>query len=226
MLKYILIGSALISGCGAEPNAAQLAPACTLSPEIGPCRALIPKYYFDQKSQSCQQFGWGGCRGQVPFDTKQDCLSQCTTTSKITVLDILKKSQSTWLQLKAQHENNYNYSRVFSSWVGFGHKTTISVVKDKVTRREYQAWGNENNNTLHWQEDTNTLNSHPEGASSSTMDQLYQQCALILENNDKPENKITLNFDQQGILAHCLFTPNNCADDCSQGISISDFRFL
>jgi len=226
MVKYVFICTALISGCGAEPNAAQLAPACTLSPEIGHCRALIPKYYFDQQSQSCQQFGWGGCGGQVPFDNKADCLSQCTTTSKIAALDTLKKSQSTWFQLKAQHENSYQYSRIFSSWAGFGHKTTISVIQGKVVKREYQAWGRQIDNTVHWQEESNNLDSHSEGASSSTMDQLYQQCGLILENNDKPENKITLNFDPQGILAHCLYTPNNCADDCSQGISISNFRFL
>lgn len=46
---------------------------CQLTPEIGPCYALIPKYYFDQASGECKEFSWGGCEGKVPFDTLEAC---------------------------------------------------------------------------------------------------------------------------------------------------------
>ena len=47
--------------------------ACALEPEVGPCEALIPKFYFDTVSCSCKSFDWGGCDGVVPFDTMEAC---------------------------------------------------------------------------------------------------------------------------------------------------------
>ncbi len=46
---------------------------CSLAPEIGPCFALITKYYFDSEENRCKQFDWGGCDGVVPFDTMEEC---------------------------------------------------------------------------------------------------------------------------------------------------------
>ena len=54
--------------CGAEPN-------------IGPCFAAIPAYYFNQDSGSCEEFTWGGCGGTVPFETLQECENACETNS-------------------------------------------------------------------------------------------------------------------------------------------------
>ena len=54
--------------CGAEPN-------------IGPCFAAIPAYYFNQANGSCEEFTWGGCGGTVPFETLQECENACETNS-------------------------------------------------------------------------------------------------------------------------------------------------
>lgn len=48
---------------------------CTLIPDPGMCMAAIPKYYFDQTTQQCTMFVWGGCGGIVPFDTLEECES-------------------------------------------------------------------------------------------------------------------------------------------------------
>ena len=50
---------------------------CELKPDPGPCRAWISKYYFDQKTQKCKEFGWGGCNGTVPFETLNECMNAC-----------------------------------------------------------------------------------------------------------------------------------------------------
>jgi len=50
---------------------------CGLAPDTGMCRAYIPKYYFDETSNSCQKFIWGGCGGTVPFETMESCMQQC-----------------------------------------------------------------------------------------------------------------------------------------------------
>ena len=46
---------------------------CSEKPEAGPCEALITKYYFDKDSGKCKEFTWGGCDGNVPNDTMEEC---------------------------------------------------------------------------------------------------------------------------------------------------------
>uniref|UniRef100_A0A671T6C4 Tissue factor pathway inhibitor n=1 Tax=Sinocyclocheilus anshuiensis TaxID=1608454 RepID=A0A671T6C4_9TELE len=38
---------------------------CHLEDEPGPCRGLVPRYYFDYKSQECKRFFYGGCFGNA-----------------------------------------------------------------------------------------------------------------------------------------------------------------
>ena len=51
--------------------------SCVLEPDPGFCKANIPKYYFDETTNSCQEFVWGGCNGVVPFETLSACQQQC-----------------------------------------------------------------------------------------------------------------------------------------------------
>ena len=50
---------------------------CELEPDPGPCEAAIPAYYFNQETQSCAEFTYGGCAGVVPFWTLEECESEC-----------------------------------------------------------------------------------------------------------------------------------------------------
>ena len=51
---------------------------CELEPDPGLCKAYFPKYYFDDETQTCQEFIYGGCGGVVPFDIMEDCTQQCS----------------------------------------------------------------------------------------------------------------------------------------------------
>ena len=51
--------------------------ACHYIPNAGICLAAIPKYYNDQEENQCMEFIWGGCGGLVPFETLEDCESNC-----------------------------------------------------------------------------------------------------------------------------------------------------
>ena len=46
---------------------------CELTPDPGPCKAAIPKYYYDLESKECKTFTWGGCGGTVPFESLEEC---------------------------------------------------------------------------------------------------------------------------------------------------------
>ena len=50
---------------------------CELEPDPGFCKANMPRYYFDETSNSCQEFVWGDCNGVVPFETLAACQQQC-----------------------------------------------------------------------------------------------------------------------------------------------------
>jgi|GEM_PF-727282 len=56
-----------------EMNVCNKPEACTLSPDPGPCEAYIPKYFYNQETEQCEEFIWGGCDGVVPFDTMEEC---------------------------------------------------------------------------------------------------------------------------------------------------------
>ena len=53
--------------------------ACTLpGPIVGPCEALIERWYYDKASNSCQAFTYGGCDGnENNFETLEECESLC-----------------------------------------------------------------------------------------------------------------------------------------------------
>jgi len=50
---------------------------CYLEPNTGPCFGYVPMYYFNQDTQSCETFIWGGCAGVVPFESYQECVDVC-----------------------------------------------------------------------------------------------------------------------------------------------------
>ncbi|XP_048244547.1 tissue factor pathway inhibitor 2-like [Haliotis rufescens] len=51
---------------------------CQLTRELGPCRALMPRYFYNQATRRCQQFYYGGCQGNGNnFKTRGDCVATC-----------------------------------------------------------------------------------------------------------------------------------------------------
>ena len=39
------------------------ADICKIEKEVGPCRDLVERFYFDSQMGTCQQFYFGGCEG-------------------------------------------------------------------------------------------------------------------------------------------------------------------
>ncbi|XP_055944317.1 zonadhesin-like [Argiope bruennichi] len=54
---------------------------CSKPPITGPCRASIPRYYYDPKTDKCSKFIYGGCRGNKNnFKTEEECYEKCGAT--------------------------------------------------------------------------------------------------------------------------------------------------
>uniref|UniRef100_A0A671X806 Amyloid-beta A4 protein n=1 Tax=Sparus aurata TaxID=8175 RepID=A0A671X806_SPAAU len=65
---------------------------CWANAETGPCRAMLPRWYFDRQEGRCAQFIYGGCGGnRNNFESEEYCLSVCSSVSnKSLLLPVMK----------------------------------------------------------------------------------------------------------------------------------------
>jgi hypothetical protein len=51
---------------------------CILAPDVGPCKRLLKRWYWNSTANSCKLFTYGGCEGNLNrFDTKLECTTLC-----------------------------------------------------------------------------------------------------------------------------------------------------
>ncbi|XP_008122564.2 eppin [Anolis carolinensis] len=51
---------------------------CRLPPVTGPCKAAMPRFYYNWGSKRCEKFIYGGCYGNLNrFETKEECERAC-----------------------------------------------------------------------------------------------------------------------------------------------------
>ena len=55
----------------------ELPDECYLEPDPGPCLMYMLMYYFNQDTQTCETFVYGGCGGLIPFESLGECQSAC-----------------------------------------------------------------------------------------------------------------------------------------------------
>ncbi|VDN99948.1 unnamed protein product [Rodentolepis nana] len=54
-------------------------PICGLPREVGPCRSMLKRWYFDVASGKCTDFIYGGCQGNDNnFETEDECENVCS----------------------------------------------------------------------------------------------------------------------------------------------------
>ena len=60
-----------------------LSDICVLDPDVGPCDAVVPRYYYNPQTLRCEEFIWGGCGGNDNnFATKAECKETCPDCSQ------------------------------------------------------------------------------------------------------------------------------------------------
>ncbi|CAG5131351.1 unnamed protein product, partial [Candidula unifasciata] len=56
---------------------------CSLKPEVGKCKAQIPRLYYDTESNTCKEFIYGGCEGNSNnFGTVEECDKACVSMTR------------------------------------------------------------------------------------------------------------------------------------------------
>jgi len=68
------------------------ASVCSQAKDMGPCRATMLRWYYDQESKKCQEFTYGGCAGNDNnFISQHKCQERCV---KVTDAEGRKGSES------------------------------------------------------------------------------------------------------------------------------------
>ncbi|KFD45427.1 hypothetical protein M514_13698 [Trichuris suis] len=56
---------------------------CDLPADAGPCKASIPRYYYNKNSKKCDTFVYGGCHGnENNFGSLEECQAKCAEQKK------------------------------------------------------------------------------------------------------------------------------------------------
>jgi len=61
-----------------EQHQEETSPYCQLPMLVGRCKAAFPRWFYDSNTNTCKQFVFGGCGGNMNnFERKQDCEESC-----------------------------------------------------------------------------------------------------------------------------------------------------
>ncbi|XP_058866375.1 amyloid beta precursor like protein 2-like isoform X2 [Acipenser ruthenus] len=61
-----------------DKESQDLKAVCSLDAETGPCRAMMPRWYFDLDARRCVRFVYGGCAGnRNNFESEEYCMAVC-----------------------------------------------------------------------------------------------------------------------------------------------------
>jgi len=139
------------------------------------------------------------------------------------------ESLMAWEKLKKENGNSYIYKQEFTSWTGYGNITKITVKQGVVVERKYQTTKYSDNGKRSiiksYTEKGEDVGKHNEGRPAVTLDQVYIDSKKYIEV-DKDTHMIIFSTFQNGILKDCGNIPHGCADDCYNGVSISDFTWI
>lgn len=134
-----------------------------------------------------------------------------------------------WGTLKKINGNSYVYVAGSQSWTGFRTATTIRVFNGEVVERSYEeyAFDEEGLKTVtdSYRETGNQIGTHSKGAAARTMDEVYAFCEEVLRNTHPDHNTLYFETDDQGLMALCGYVPNNCIDDCFEGVRLQSFEW-
>lgn len=108
--------------CAARVLALPHRAVCLLPVEEGPCRAELPRFYYNTLSQKCEPFFYGGCQGNANnFHSYQECHKTCFRIPKVPPACRLPPDQGPCRALLWRHFFNMSSMQCESFYYGGCH---------------------------------------------------------------------------------------------------------
>ena len=138
----------------------------------------------------------------------------------------LLRGKKIWQDNLKNHENTYFYTRSFSSWVGFGHKTLVVIKDGKAILRAFKTFHNQKKVfvSTKYIERQNEVGHHKQGFKPLLVSKLYQQCTTVMSLS-LDYFGVGLHITENGTIKSCFSRPLNCVDDCSTSYNIDILKF-
>ena len=144
----------------------------------------------------------------------------------------LQESFQAWQRQRQACGGNYSYKKHWSSWVGFGHETTVVVESNKVVARSFRSFSGRpiavapghapKPDGKNWTEQGPELGKHKEGHPAKTLDELYAEAKAVVHAPLPPFNRMSLRTDKTGLLLACYLQDTRIADDApTKGVNIT-----
>ena len=141
--------------------------------------------------------------------------------------DQLDQSYKRWLKLKEECKGNYSYAVNWSSWSGFGNRTTIVVRGNQIIERRFESFGAPHPDGIpidknHWTERGNFIGSNPKGHPPRTIDDLYKEAKSLTGRPIPKFHRGVIRVNKQGVLLSCYIQDTLIADDAPiKGVNIT-----
>ena len=144
----------------------------------------------------------------------------------------LRQSFLTWQRKKQECGGDYSYKKYWSSWVGFGHETTVVVEGNKVVARSFRSFSGKpvpvapgqppKPDGKTWTERGPEVGKNKEGHPPKTLDELYAEAKAIVHGPVPPFNRLSLRTDKNGLLLACYLQDTRIADDApTKGVNVT-----
>ncbi|MGH0126125.1 UNVERIFIED_CONTAM: hypothetical protein FKN15_025482 [Acipenser sinensis] len=95
-----------------ERTCAGVRDSCEVAPEVGPCEALMRRFFYNSTSGSCQTFIYGGCRGNDNnYRTQAECQAKCSENRLPAHLPVMKPASAEYKADEASPDNTHQLSK-------------------------------------------------------------------------------------------------------------------
>jgi len=171
------------------------------------------------------------------FDPNAKAREMAVKQAKVDTAKV-KEGIKAWEAAKAKCKGNYSYKVGFTSWVGFGHETTIVVSNNKVTERRYRTFNRRRPAPVRpggvappqpegdsWVETGKAIGVNKKGAPAKTLDELYKVAMATAQKPLKQFERRYIRSDKQGLLVSCFIMDSRIADDAPRnGLVVSGIQ--
>lgn len=164
------------------------------------------------------------CKTTIPTEDEAIVLTRAAYKKSLAIFDAGKK----------EYNNSYTFAISHESWVGFWSKLFFTVKDGKIVARRLLEGDRESSpeGTLKWEENEKTLGSNESYIGMITMDTLYKEAKEYVGKSKKESKWMNnvgrtnyVSMNAEGLITSIGYVPDDCADDCFRGYSVSDFEW-